>query len=196
MRNISPHQYIPFLSELTGRAPQTVARWIDPDHPGMPDLSSLAVLSIQFGTDVGWLLGLARERAPLVQSQLPPALLSQVCPDSPACASWLPPLLAHAQAHARHPVAIMRGKDMAPLIADGAPFFYDDTVRQVEGNGVYLLRHQDKLLVRHIAIQVGSGLLLRCENAHYGATLIRDRSRQRSLEILGKVVLAINACPL
>ncbi|WP_256081002.1 S24 family peptidase [Massilia sp. YIM B04103] len=198
LRDIAQHQYVHFLSELTGRAPQTVARWIDPDHPGMPDLSSLALLSIQFGVDAGWLIGLSCTRLPLATSLLPVALRSQLAPAKPAQANWLAPLLAQAQACAAYQVALMQGDDMAPLIQHGAPFFFDDSIQQVDTNGVYLLQYRGKTLVRHIEIRIGEGLLLRCENARYRTTLVRDHGHAHAmgLTILGRVKLAINACAM
>ena len=81
---------------------------------------------------------------------------------------------------------------MVPLIHDGAPFFFDGTVHEVEVNGIYVLDYQGKRLVRHIEIVVGEGLLLRCENQRYNPTLVKISKAMLTLKILGRVKAAIN----
>src|SRR5689334_1697841 len=93
LRDVSQHHQVHYLSQITGRALQTVARWIDPDKPGMPDLRSLALLSIQFGVDPNWLLGLSAHRTPLRNDLLPAPLAKQLHVKRTPPGDWLGPLL-------------------------------------------------------------------------------------------------------
>ena len=196
LRDVSQHRQVHYLSEITGRALQTVARWIDPDKPGMPDLRSLALLSIQFGVDANWLLGLSAHRIPFRHDLLPSALSKQLTSRLGAPANWLAPLLEQAAPFCQHAVATMRGHDMAPVILDGAPFFFDASVRRVETNGIFYIQYRGKKMVRHIEIRIGDGFLLRCEDSHYEATVVADIAATPELKILGRVTLAINPCRL
>jgi hypothetical protein len=195
LRDVSQHHHVHYLSEITGRALQTVARWIDPDKPGMPDLRSLALLSLQFGVDANWLLGLSTHRMPFRTDLLPAPLAKQLPSNRPTPTNWMAPVLDHTVGCAKLSVATMRGHDMAPVILDGSPFFFDATTK-VESNGIYYLQYRGQTMVRHIEIRIGEGILLRCENAQYEATSVRDLDTAPELRILGRVTLAINACRL
>ena len=50
-----------YVASLTGRAVQTVSRWLDPREPGLPDLESCARLCDGLGRTSDWMLGLAEE---------------------------------------------------------------------------------------------------------------------------------------
>jgi hypothetical protein len=125
LRDVSQHHQVHYLSEITGRALQTVARWIDPDKPGMPDLRSLALLSIQFGVDANWLLGLSAHRIPFRGDLLPATLAAQLTALPSGPGDWMKPLLDQTTAFVAQSVATMRGTDMEPVILDGSPFFFD-----------------------------------------------------------------------
>jgi len=196
MRDVSRHHQVHYLSEITGRAIQTAARWIDPDKPGMPDLRSLALLSIQFNVDANWLLGLTHHRAPFRIDLLPPALAAQLDTERTAPADWMAPLLQVTESLSTHSIAIMQGHDMAPVILDGAPFFFDARVNDVEANGIYYLLYQGQKLVRHIEVRIGEGFLLRCENTQYEPATVPDLASTPDLRVLGRVTLAVNACRL
>lgn len=194
LRDVSQHQQVHYLSEVTGRALQTVARWIDPDKPGMPDLRSLALLSIQFGVDANWLLGLTAHRTPFRKDLLPYPLSKQLVSRSTAPTDWLVPLLEQTALFSDHSVATMHGHDMAPVILDGAPFFFDANIKKVDSNGIYYLLYHGRKMVRHIEVRIGEGVLLRCENTQYEPTTVTDLGSTPDLRILGRVTLAINAC--
>lgn len=196
LRDVSQHQQVHYLSELTGRALQTVSRWIDPDKPGMPDLRSLALLALQFGVDANWLLGLCAHRMPFRLDLLPALLVAQLTPERPESTDWLGPLLGKTLGFAAHSIATMRGNDMAPVIQDGSPFFFDGTITKVDSNGIYYLQYRGQPLVRHIEIRIGEGFLLRCENAQNEPTKVCDLDTSPDLRILGRVTLALNACRL
>ena len=191
-RDIPPHQYASYLSSLTGRAVQTVARWIDADHPGLPDLASLAVLSLQLNVDAHWLLGLLQHRLDCPYDRLHVPLLAALYPNGPPSADWVGALLPPIGASAARKAGIMRGSEMAPLIPDGTPYFYDDTQRGVTCNGIYLLAYGGQTLVRHVERRIGEGLLLRCENASYTDSLLKDADGAAAkLTVLGRVMLVV-----
>jgi len=196
LRDVSQHHQVHYLSQITGRALQTVARWIDPDKPGMPDLRSLALLSIQFGVDANWLLGLSAHRTPFRNDLLPPPLVKQLHAKRSPQGDWLGPLLEQSSPYLEQSVATMLGHDMAPLIVDGSPFFFDASIKRVESNGIYYLQYRGQKIVRHIEIRIGEGFLLRCENSQCEPTTVADISSAPDLRLLGRVTLAINACRL
>lgn len=196
-RDIPAHQYASYLSCLTGRAMQTVARWIDADQPGLPDLASLAVLSLQLNVDAHWLLGLLQHRLDCPYDRLHGALLAELYPDGPPSADWVGALLPPIGASAARKAGIMRGSEMAPLIPDGTPFFYDNTQRRVDCNGIYLLAYDGQTLVRHVERRIGEGLLLRCENASYTDSLLKDADGAAAkLTVLGRVLLVVSITAL
>lgn len=191
-RGVHPGQREHFLSQITGRALQTVARWIDEEKPGLPDLKSLAIVCLQFDMDANWILGLTSNRLPFPKQQLSPRVQDQVYGHEKPF-DWIGHILGQtASLTGPNQVGVMKGDDMAPLILDGAPFFFDATVNEVEVNGIYVLDYQGKRLVRHIEIIVGEGLLLRCENQRYNSTLVKISKAIHTLTILGRVKAAIN----
>jgi hypothetical protein len=196
LRDISQHHQVHYLSQITGRALQTVARWIDPDKPGMPDLRSLALLSIQFGVDANWLLGLSAHRTPFRNDLLPSPLAKQLLAKHAQPGDWLGALLELSSPYQKYSVATMRGQDMAPIIVDGSPFFFDANVTRVESNGIYYLQYRGQKIVRHVEIRIGKGFLLRCENSQCEPTTVPDISCAPELRVLGRVTMAINACRL
>lgn len=196
-RDIPHSQYAPYLSSLTGRVLQTVKRWIVADPPGLPDPASLAVLALQLNLDPNWLLGLARHPSSFPYDRLPQHLLAALYPNGDAPADWVGALLSHLSSYASLKVGIMRGQEMAPLIPDGAPFFFDDSQTQISCNGIYLLGHHGQLLVRHVERRVGEGLLLRCENNAYGDTLLKESDvAPPTLEVQGRLQLVFHVTHL
>ena len=192
-RGIHPGQREHFLSQITGRALQTVARWIDQEKPGLPDLKSLAIVCLQFDMDANWILGLTSHRIPFPRQQLTPGVRQQVYGQTAPPFDWIGHLLSKTTALGiNHHIGLMKGDDMEPLIKDGAPYFFDSSIRDVDVNGVYLLEYQGKKLIRHIEIVVGQGLLLRCENPRYNPTLVKSSKAAITLTILGRVNAALN----
>ncbi|GAB2855666.1 hypothetical protein GCM10027277_25270 [Pseudoduganella ginsengisoli] len=196
-RDIPPSQYTLYLAKITGRAPQTVKRWLKPNLPGLPDLASLALLGMQLNLDPNWLLGLQRHRANFSYARLPQHLLDTLYPDGKVPADWIGALLSHIDAHTSLKVGIMRGQEMAPLIRDGEPFFFDDTQTQISCNGVYLLGQNGQTMVRQVERRIGEGLLLRCANKDYADTLLKDADEAAApLIVHGRLLLVFHVTPL
>ena len=190
---VVPEQREHCLSNITGRALQTVARWIDNDKPGLPDLKSLAIVCLQFNIDANWILGLTAHRIPFPQEQMAPAVHEQLYRQDAVPLDWIGQILSQATPYSSsHRAGLMHGDDMAPLIQDGAVYFFDTSVNEIDINGVYVLAYQGKTLVRHVEIMVGEGLLLRCENPRYNTTLVKMSKATASLSILGRVRIALN----
>ncbi|MES2260646.1 MAG: S24 family peptidase [Pseudomonadota bacterium] len=196
-RHIPHHEYAPYLSTLTGRALQTVKRWIVAEPPGLPDPASLAILALQLNLDSNWLLGLLHHPLHFPYHQLPQHLLAALYPGGNAPTDWIGALRSQIAAQTSLQVGIMQGPEMAPLIRDGAPFFFDDTHTQITCNGVYLLAHHGQMLVRHVERRIGEGLLLRCENTAYADTLLKDTDDAATeLTVRGRLLLVIHVTPL
>lgn len=193
LRDVDPPRYAPYLSEVTGRALQTVARWIAPNNPGLPDLKSLAVLCLQFDVDPGWMLGLSTQRLRLARDLLPAPIQARLQGGGPASFDWHTHITRQIDALEHYTAHRMRGHDMAPLIADGAPYFVDTRIDHISTNGIYALRYQGQVLVRHAEIRIGEGTLLRSEQPHGAEILFDTRTTNATgLTVLGRVALAIN----
>jgi phage repressor protein C with HTH and peptisase S24 domain len=90
-------------------------------------------------------------------------------------------------------VYLMRGDDMAPVIADGMPFLVDSSVSQVCGNGIYFLTLQGVSMVRYIELSTDHTFSLRCANERYNViTVDPGVARELSLEVHGKVCMAFD----
>lgn len=187
------------LTELSGRTIQSALRWIADEKPGLPDLRSLAILCLQFGVDANWILGLTEQRLPFPFNNINNRLHRQAWPDRQLPVNWIGHVMTRVGLdYPGARVMIMRGDDMAPLIREGAPVFFDDAVSTIDLNGVYLLEYQGKTLVRHVEIRIGEGLLLRCENERYGSTIIANNDIGAAIDmvVLGKVIMAVNIVAL
>ncbi|SDN24590.1 hypothetical protein SAMN05216517_10992 [Janthinobacterium sp. OK676] len=192
-REVLPNQREHFLSDITGRALQTVARWIDEEKPGLPDLKSLAIVCLQLDMDANWILGLTSHRIPFPRQQLTPGVRQQVYGQAVPPFDWIGHLLAKAASLNDTDLAgLMRGDDMAPLIQEGSLYFFDACVHEIDINGIYVLEYQEKVFVRHVEIVVGDGLLLRCENPRYKPTMVKMAKVASTLKIVGRVKNVLN----
>jgi hypothetical protein len=189
--NIPVTQRQRFLSDITGRALQTVSRWIEPGMPGLPDLRSLAILCIQFGVDANWMLGLTQHRTAFLFDDLVDGVAAHVADEHKKRPDWIGALIAQAASdlHAWQ-VHVMSGDDMAPLINPGAAVFFDMFDTRTDANGTYVLDYSGQMLVRHIEVLLGRDLVLRCENMRYAP--ISVPRPLPGLKIMGKVKLVFN----
>lgn len=189
--NIPVTQRQRFLSDITGRALQTVSRWIEPVMPGLPDLRSLAILCIQFGVDANWLLGLTNHRIAFPFDDLVDGVAAHFCGEDQQRPDWISALIAQASSelHAWQ-VLVMEGDDMAPLINPGAAVFFDMVDARTDVNGTYVLDYLGRMLVRHVDVQLERDLLLRCENTRYTAICIPRPLA--GLTIMGRVKQVFN----
>lgn len=183
---ILEEERLQYLSMLTGRAPQTVRRWLAKEEPGLPDLISFASLCFRFDADANWMLGLAQTRF-----ALPKAEAGSVQGDMPG---WAVHIVKQVTENAVGcETAYMAGDDMEPKIKNGAPMLVDMEAKEIDANGTYLLEYQGKTLVRHVEIRIGEGLLLSCENVKYKPTILKDKTavKKLGLKVLGRVKLAV-----
>lgn len=189
--NITGAQRPSFLSEITGRALQTVSRWVDSDTPGLPDLRSLAVLCIQFGVDANWLLGLTRHRTAFLFNDLADSVAAHFANEDQKRPDWISALIAQTASDLHEwQVHVMWGDDMVPLINPGAAVFFDMIDTRGDANGIYVLEYLGQMVIRHVEVRPEDGLLLRCENTRYASINIQRPSM--CLRIVGKVKLAFN----
>lgn len=170
-----------YLSAMTGRAPQTVRRWIQEDDPGLPDLLSFAILCWRFNTDANWFLGLSELKYPL------PSFADPGLHPSP---DWLDRLTREiAEKGEGCEPYYMPSDEMEPLIPKGALVLIDTSARKLAGNGLYLLDYQGTSMVRSIENRIAEGLVLSCENDKYKEVVLKapvDFKKLR-LTVLGKV---------
>jgi hypothetical protein len=185
--------YVQVLSSLTGRAPNTTRRWIDPDSAGLPDLESLARLCQAFDSDANWMLGLVERRYALPlrtdgTNRVQDEAMSRV-------PGWVEKILANVDELCRgYQITFMPGDDMEPRIQEGSPIWVNTSINDIQTNGIYLLSYQGRTLVRQVEIRIGEGLLLSCLNPHYLPTLMKDADEdaERGLKVLGRVMSSIS----
>jgi hypothetical protein len=189
--NIPVTQRQRFLRDITGRALQTVSRWIEPGMPGLPDLRSLAILCIQFGVDANWLLGLTKHRTAFLFDDLAEGVTEHLAGERQKRPDWIGALIAETASNLHEwQVHVMAGDDMAPLINPGAAVFFDMIDAPTDVNGTYVLDYLGRMLVRHVDVQLGRDLLLRCENTRYAPISIPRPLA--GLTVMGKVKLVFN----
>ncbi|HEX8606425.1 MAG TPA: S24 family peptidase [Pseudoduganella sp.] len=179
-----------YLSSGTGRAAQSVMRWISQKSPGLPDLRSLAILCLRLQVDANWMLGLIRARRPFPResTRLP---LCHWLPDAPS-SDWFGRLDFHMDKLAQgYDVYLMKGDDMAPVIGDGMPFLVDSSVSQLAGNGIYFLSLKGTSMVRYVELSTDHKFCIRCANERYREiTVDRASAKGASLQVHGKVCMA------
>ena len=83
---------------------------------------------------------------------------------------------------------------MAPHLKEGDLVFFDSTVTQLAGNGIYAFTCKGSLFIRRVERRVDRSIVLKCDNKAYqdyewtGATA----APRRRVKILGKVRSAIS----
>ena len=179
-----------YLSTETGRAAQSVMRWLSHKTPGLPDLRSLAILCLRLEVDANWMLGLVRARRPFPKEAAQISLRAWL-PRAPS-QDWTGRLDFSMEHLANgYEVYLMKGDDMAPVINDGMPFLVDPSVKRISGNGIYFLTLAGMSLVRYVEIAPDRKCHLRCANQRYrDITLDLDTNTVPAMEVLGKVCMA------
>lgn len=174
------------VAQFTQRAAQSVRRWFDPGHPGLPDLESFARLCVGLGCSADELIG-TRGKAACMSSRGAQLIAVANCIYSmtdalTSCGELGVPM--------RVP-----GDEMSPSLRAGDLVFVDTTVDRLAGNGIYALKCDGDLIIRRIELRVGHGIVLKCDNRAY-----RDHELQtvasasrRGVKIVGKVHGAISA---
>jgi hypothetical protein len=186
--NIQEDERLGQLCLLTGRVPQTVRRWIDRKTPGLPDLMSFAVLCVRFQTDANWLLGLTDIKYPLPAQQ---AQHGETEKKSEGF-EWLDYITRQvAEKGAEGETFCMPGDEMEPRIKKGAPILVNTSIKEIEGNGIYVLQYQGRTIVRIVEDRIGEGLVLSCENKQYKDTVLKDAATatKLGLKVIGKAEL-------
>ena len=174
-----------YVASLTGRAVQTVSRWLDPREPGLPDLESCTRLCDGLGRTSDWMLGLAEE--PRRAGAVSPA-------EWTAETAWARQAFAALrQGSAADEIMCMTGDEMAPLICDGDLMFVDGSARRFAGNGIYAIELDGRCMVRRVDSRLGTGLVFKCDNERYPERVVKDAAaaRRMDLSVIGKVRAAI-----
>lgn len=162
-RNLPAHKWSQFLAFNTGRRRQVVERWFKGKKLGLPDLPSFARLCIMFNIDPTWLLGLSQTKLPLAHVDITQQ------PDEPQTVrAWLGEVFSEfARAPAECVAMRMTGNEMEPAIARNALMLVDTGVKQLAGNGLYVLDWKGSQTVRRIETRIGIGVLIQCANPAY-----------------------------
>lgn len=189
---VPTHARATYVAALTGRAAQTVSRWLDPVQPGLPDVESLVRLCRALPCSADWLLGVVRHdhARPHEAVQIVPA---KADPDSDS--PWQDHLWELVKSFPGCAPLRMLGDEMSPRIRDGDLLFVDRTVGRLGGNGVYLLSLGGQALVRDVEHRIGVGLVLRCGNPRYEESVVGDGDafERIGLKVEGLVVGTITA---
>jgi len=178
-----------YLCAMTGRVPQTVRRWIEPEKPGLPDLQSFAVLCVRFDTDANWFLGLSDVKYRLPETGETKSSTGILNKPTTQNSGWLDYLSRQTtEKVAGCEVIYMPGDEMEPRIQKGAPIFVNKSIKTIEGNGIYVLEYQGRTVVRIVENRIGEGLVLSCENIKYKDTVLKDQDavKKMGLTVIGK----------
>lgn len=182
-----------YLCSMTGRKPQTARRWIETEKPGLPDLESFTAICGAFDTDANWMLGLTKTRYALPREP-ERAESAQSGPKQNDKFDWIDHLVQQVGDEAEGCATFyMPGDDMEPRIKNGAPMLVDAGMKEITGNGTYVLEYQGRTLVRNVENRIGEGLVLSCENTKYKPGVIKDpaTAKRMGLKVIGRVRLGI-----
>ncbi|WP_147954077.1 S24 family peptidase [Massilia sp. YMA4] len=187
---IDATERVRYLSVETGRAAQSVMRWLSDRSPGLPDLRSLAILCLRLEVDANWMLGLVRLRRPFPKESAH-ATVRELVPRMPS-ADWTSRLDFHMDRLAQgYDVYLMKGDDMAPVIGDDMPFLVDGSVSAITGNGIYFLTLSGVSMVRFVERTGDTKYRLRCANERYEQmTVDIGKCKKAEFEVIGKVTMA------
>jgi hypothetical protein len=185
---IPEHARIPYLSALSGRAVQTVSRWLNADPPGLPDLNSLIRLCVQLCCSADTLLGLT---VPQPNAEVG----TKMALAEPVADAGLAALTDMAQGFPGCEPLRICGDEMAPRLRDGDLAFVDVGVDALAGNGIYVIEIDRRVVVRRFENRIGTGLVFRCENRSYLECVVKDSAaaQRLGLRVVGRVVGAISA---
>ena len=181
---IPPRGRLAYVAALTRRAVQTVSRWFDPRRPGLPDVASFARLCHGLGCSADWLLGLASATA---RSSTP-------MQNSTTEIRWVGEVLAWLRgAYGNREAIQMIGDEMAPAICDRDLLFVDRSQDRVDGNGIYAVQIDGRVLVRRIENRVGAGIVVKCDNPAYDDYSVGDAeaAERMGLRVIGKVYAVV-----
>ena len=177
---IAPRRRVAELGRITGRAAPSVRRWLTGEPPGLPDLESFAHLCRSLGIGAEHLLGLGGAPAPSAQAgdRAPEPWLEHIRRATARVLEGCEPM-------------VMPGDEMEPRIRDGDVLFVDRSVRQLMGNGTYVVGYRGRAMVRIVEDRVSEGLVLRCANERYGPVAV-PQGEAEALSILGKVLFHLS----
>lgn len=174
------------VAEFTQRAAQSVRRWFDPGHPGLPDLESFARLCVGLGCSADELIGM-RGNAACMSSRGAQLIAVANCIYS----------MTDALTRCGELGVPMRvpGDEMSPNLRAGDLVFVDTTVDRLTGNGIYALKCDGDLIIRRIEMRLGDGVVLKCDNRAYRDYELKTvaSASRRGVKIVGKVHGAISA---
>ncbi|MGB7991835.1 MAG: S24 family peptidase [Candidatus Methylophosphatis roskildensis] len=171
--------YVDYLSLVTGTAPQTARRWIDPAEPGLPDLVSFTTLCKVVASDPNWMLGLTKTRLPATRSD----------------ADWLHELVLDiSQVAGKLTGMRVVGNEMEPEVRSGDWVLVDSSDRTWGRHGMYMLDYKGNPTLRTVGTKIGAGFVLSCSNDAHGEALIKDEAHAKSLgiQLLGRVLMKIS----
>lgn len=178
-----------YLASVTQRATPTCRRWLDPNHPGMPDLQSFAALCIVFDADANYLLGFTSIRFPYIRNQ---GVIESALDATSEPTRWVDHVRsALGDAAGACNMVAMKGDEMAPRIGDGDAVFVDESINKVQGNGTYYLEYEGRRFIRNVEDRLSDGLVLSCENTKYREIVVAAASAAK-LTVLGRVRSSIH----
>lgn len=185
------------LAQITGRRRQTTLAWLkkSQDSGGsLPDLVSFASIVTGFNVDAHYLLGLGpfaklEEKMPAVLAPTPAAELKP--PDD--CERVMPAVREVIQSASQRcdhmGIQKMVGDGMLPDIADGAMVFYDESIRTIAADGVYVVDMDSNVVVRVVQSFPGK-IEISTTNPRYKPVILKKGAKDlpSGMTIIGKVV--------
>lgn len=82
----------------------------------------------------------------------------------------------------------VRTDNMEPLIKKGDMIIIDSSQKEVREEGIYYVNIRDTMTIRRVQVISGNKVKLSNDNAAYSDSIIVDKDRSRTAQIIGKVV--------
>lgn len=90
-------------------------------------------------------------------------------------------------------IITVQGESMAPTLRSGELIFVDTRLDRFTGDGIYILRMGDDVLVKHVQRLPGQVLRVTSENTNYASFDIKlDEASNDEVAIVGRVVWAVS----
>lgn len=183
------------LAQTTGRRRQTTLAWLKKTQESggsLPDLVSFTSIVAGFNVDAHYLLGLGPFGK--LEEKMPAVVAPNLAVEPPDDCEHVMPIVREVIQSASHRcdhmgIRKMVGDGMLPDIADGAMVFYDESIRTIAADGVYVVDMDGNVVVRVVQSFPGK-IEISTTNPRYKPVVLKKGAKDlpSGMTIIGKVV--------
>ena len=180
-------------AELFGVSQNTAAAWLKGD--GVPELVRLPEIADILGTTIQQLVvGEPAHDSPLVDERY--VSINLHAADSVGGYSWhvLPETLRSLGLANDIKMLHISNGDMAPFVSPGDVVIYDPRVKRILANGIYVLKIEDRFIVRRVQRGLKQNFRLICDNPAFSDEVIESSEFEEhtqeggGIAVVGQVV--------